>query len=206
VRDSVRDAFVDFTTPLEGNLSWPYGDVKGLVTCGLGLLIDPIETAIGLPWTILGLRPASPDEIREGWNAVKARVGLTQHGGMSYKNVSHLRLSQDAITALVNKRLAVDEENLLHFFPQWADFPSDAQLGILSLAWAMGGAFAHKFPAFKRAANSGDWVTAAAESHISDGSPARNSANHWLFISAACVVADGGDFDLVNWPPPKDSA
>lgn len=206
MRQSVLDAFFGFSAKFEGSCNFPYCDVLGLVTTGVGNLIDPIETAIALPWTILLLRPASPDEIREGWLAVKARKDLTQHGGMAYKNISHLRLSQDAIVDLVDQRMASNEAELLHYFPTFADFPAPAQMGIMSIAWACGAGFPETFVNFKRAANSGDWVAAAAQSHVSNGAPARNDANHYLFLAAACTVADGSDYDVLHWPQPPFAA
>lgn len=41
----VIDAFLDFTIPLEGKVSSMYLDVKGLVTTGIGNLVDQIGRA-----------------------------------------------------------------------------------------------------------------------------------------------------------------
>jgi GH24 family phage-related lysozyme (muramidase) len=64
MRKSVSDIFAAFSTTFEGRIETMYTDVKNLVTVGVGCLIDPIETAIHLPWTtipptaISGSKPA----------------------------------------------------------------------------------------------------------------------------------------------------
>jgi hypothetical protein len=50
VRESVRAYFPILTAPLEGVCTWPYLDSRGLVTTGIGDLVDPIELALPLPW------------------------------------------------------------------------------------------------------------------------------------------------------------
>lgn len=205
MRQSVRDVFFDFSTKFEGAVDFPYLDVKGLLTTGIGNLIEN-DVGLGLPWNMLTLRPATIEEIHQGLDAVKARQDLKLRGGMAYKNISLLRLTQDDITKLVLDRMASNESELLCFFPAFEDFSAPAQLAIMSIAWACGAAFAQTWPNFKRAANSQDWVTAAAESHISDGAPARNDANHYLLLQAACIAKDGGDPDNVCWPMPPEAA
>ena len=41
MRPNVRDAFSDFNAPLEGVVEWMYLDVRGLVTVGVGNLLQP---------------------------------------------------------------------------------------------------------------------------------------------------------------------
>ena len=48
--DSVKQGFRAFTLPLEGEIAWMYLDTLGLVTVGLGNLIDPVELALELPF------------------------------------------------------------------------------------------------------------------------------------------------------------
>jgi GH24 family phage-related lysozyme (muramidase) len=196
MRASVQSEFVQFTAAFEGSVNFMYLDVKGLVTTGVGNLIDPMPLAVKLPWTCMGTRPASVEEISEGWLVVKGRQDLKLHGGMAYKNVCPLRLAQADISALVQSRLENDEWQLRQYFPGWDSFCADAQLGILSMAWAMGPNFPAMFPAFTTAANAGDWLTAGVQSHIKDGAPERNDANQYLFAQAFV----SRDPELLHWP------
>lgn len=202
MRAAVQEHFVEFVSEFEGSVNFMYLDVKGLVTTGIGNLIDPLPLATRLPWTCMGLRDASTEEVRDGWLVVKGRQDLRMHGGMAYKDVCELRLPQIAIANLVHERLEEDEMELRHYFPAWTSFCADAQLGILSMAWAMGVGRFHDFPHFVHAANAGDWLTAAVQSHIKDGAPARNEANQWLFTQAFTTQ----DPEMLHWPRPSDSA
>lgn len=50
VRQAVLDVWNDFNRPLEGRVPYMYLDVKGLVTTGLGNLIDSTADAEQLAW------------------------------------------------------------------------------------------------------------------------------------------------------------
>jgi GH24 family phage-related lysozyme (muramidase) len=47
---SVQSAFRSFTEQFEGCVSFMYLDVKGLVTVGIGNLVDPVGVAQALPF------------------------------------------------------------------------------------------------------------------------------------------------------------
>ena len=49
MRESVRRGFIGFSAPFEGRLHYMYLDVKGLVTTGVGNLIDSVGAAQALP-------------------------------------------------------------------------------------------------------------------------------------------------------------
>jgi GH24 family phage-related lysozyme (muramidase) len=200
MRQAVADAFPAFTTSFEGRIYFMYGDIKGLVTCAVGNLVDPIQYAMDLPWLIDGdpTNPADDASIIAAWNAVKARTDLTQHGGMSYAHVTNLRLTDAAIDQLVRSKCASNEVTLAQRIPNWSQLPASAQLATLSLAWACGPMF--NFPRFLAALQAGDWTTCARECQMNAvGNPGlvpRNRANAKLF--GAC--AQGFDPDAVAWP------
>ena len=72
MQDSVRAAWCDFNRSLEGWISWMYLDVLGLVTTGMGNLIDPMSTALGLPWVDETGTQGSQNDIAAEWRAVKS--------------------------------------------------------------------------------------------------------------------------------------
>ena len=79
IRQSVLDAWEGFSTPLEGRAHSMYLDVKGLVTTGVGNLIDTPSEAAKLPWIHESSgAPASRDEIVAAWSALKARQDLSR--------------------------------------------------------------------------------------------------------------------------------
>jgi GH24 family phage-related lysozyme (muramidase) len=200
MHQSVRDAFMPFTTNFEGRVPFMYLDILGKVTTGIGNLIDSPGEAQRLPWTDTSTGTAAdPGTIEAAWQAVKGRQDMRSRGGMAFESVTTLRLSDDDIDALVLAKVDSNESFLKSNHSEFAgfdDWPADAQLGLLSMAWAQGPSFA-KWPSFRAAAAAGDWATAAAQCHLEDshnpGLRPRNAADLELFNNAASVVESGSD-------------
>jgi GH24 family phage-related lysozyme (muramidase) len=203
MKPSVRAAFPAFTEKFEGHTNFLYCDVKGLVTTGRGNLVDPIGCALGLPWQLNGA-PASQADIIAGWHAVKDRTDLALHGGFAYRNVSQLRLTEQAIDDLTLSKLDEMEFHLKSRLPNWDDLPADAQLGVLSVAWACGPYF--HFPAFIAALLAKDFIICSVECRMNvDGNPGlipRNAANKQLFLAAAATTTPDQISPLFDIPSP----
>lgn len=198
---SVRAAFWKFTSDREGALDFMYCDVKNLVTTGVGNLIDPIGSALGLPWRHRSTGElATQAEIVDAWNRVKNRTDLNQRGGGFYKGVTDLYLDPAALDSLKNSRLDQNERILRSAFPTYDSMPADAQLGLHSMAWAAGPYFYKTFPSFTRAVNNGDYGTAAVQSHMQGLNADRQDANLALFQNAEEVLASGADAATLYWP------
>lgn len=195
----VEAAFPSFTTRFEGSVNCMYLDVKGLVTIGVGCLIDPVMQALGLPFLSksTGAR-VSRDSIAAEWRAVKVNTYLASQGWRSAAAVTSLMLSPDSVDELLVARLRSNDAYLSNRFGGsngWEQLPADAQLAVHSMAWACGPAF--HFPRFEAALLARDFETCARECHLDDshnaGLTPRNAANAQLFLNAASVVADGSD-------------
>lgn len=204
---SVRDSWHAYSTPLEGRVLHMYLDILGLVTCGVGNLIDPVSEALKLPWKkLIGGEFASPDEIRSAWQALKSRQDLAHRSAGNALAVTGLVLTDADVDALVASRLASNEAFLTKELPAFESFPADAQLGILSMAWAVGAGFTAKFPTFTRAVLAQDWFAAQASCKIrEEGNPGvvpRNAANRVCFGNAAIVAGAGMDRSRLWWPAP----
>ena len=197
------DAFLKFTEPLEGRVPYMYLDIKELVTTGVGNLIDPVAAALKLPWKLDG-RLATRDEIRRDWDALKARRELAKRRHELAAEVTRVRLEPADIDALVLGKLYANERYLRKDFPDWERFSADAQLGICSMAWALGAGFAKTFRNFASAANRQDWEAAQAaceiRSHDNPGIVPRNAANSLCFGNAAFVHGHALPFDALHWP------
>jgi len=193
-----------------------YVDVLGLVTCGIGNLIDPLghdTLALGWVHTSDG-SPATEQEIVAEWQAVKA--------GKIHAWPRPLMLPPAALERLFFSRLDQNEAYLARRFARWNDFPADAQLGTHSCAWAAGSHWAA--PRFDAAAaivtsdgfracagtagTDGNDPSLRGEAWLrDDGNPGlrpRNLANQWLFQNAAVVLADSYDPDQLVWPTHLD--
>jgi GH24 family phage-related lysozyme (muramidase) len=199
---TVRDAFFDFNVRFEGYVPWMYLDVKGLVTIGVGNLIEPLtQEVLNLPFEYADQpgSQATTDDIREAWNAVKSRTDLKLQGGGAFQSLTNVRLTTEGIKSLVEKKLLENESFLRsRYFANFDSWPADAQLGLLSMTWALGAGFVNKWPKLHSACLNEDWDTVAAECHINDvgnsGIKPRNDADETLFSNAAWVQELGESF------------
>lgn len=189
----MRAAFVDFTAPLEGVVPWMYLDVKGLVTTGIGNLVDPMSMALGLPWRRANGTPATVDEIAAEWQRVKGDPHAAKLGHKYAQRITTLRLSDAGVHELVMGKLDANDALLRKRFPGWELWPADAQLATHSMAWACGPAF--RFPRLEDSLRALDFRTAAVECRMDEtGNPGlrpRNVANRLLYLNAAAVVESG---------------
>jgi IPT/TIG domain len=206
---SVRSAFPSFSTRFEGRVSYMYLDIKGLVTIGVGNLIDPVSLALPLPFVHKSdLAAATQDEIQTDWQTVKGRPDLDQVKDylQQYDALTALKLTDNGIDQLVLSKLDSNEAALKRTaeFADLDSWPADAQLGLFSMAWAMGAAFGPGYPKFRAACAAKDWNTVATESRMDDtnnpGLTPRNVANHTLFSNAAQVVQQSLDFSVLQYP------
>ena len=148
---------------------------------------------------------ASHEDIRAEWQAVKANTSLAKAGALSAGRVTKLGLSVAAREALVERRLAQNETSIMRlaWAAKWVTWPADAQLGIMSMAWAMGAGRFAAFPNFRAAMTAGDFAGAAQHCNMSDKGgdiSRRNHANVMLFRNAAQVVAKALDPSVLHYP------
>ena len=112
VRQAVLDIWNDFNRPLEGRVPFMYLDVKGLVTTGLGNLIDSTADAEQLAWQHADGTPASTDEIDAEWERVKGRIDLAPKGGGAFRADAQLFLTDEEIDRVVLLKLGQMETTL----------------------------------------------------------------------------------------------
>ncbi len=221
MKESVRSAWISFNEPLEWRVRFMYLDVKGLVSTGIGNLIDATARPLSPPtaeerdrslamarqlaWQNPDGSPATADQVGAAWDAVKARIDRAPKGGGSFKNVTQLRISDAEIDRFVFAKLDEMEATLKGRpeFEQFDSFPADAQLGLLSMSWGMGPAF--KFPKFQAFVKAGDWNAAATECRFQPEIGTivnRNDHDQELFRNAARVVAEGKDPEVLLFAGP----
>lgn len=206
---AVQSNFPSFSARFEGRVPYMYLDVKGLVTVGVGNLVDPVTEAQALPFRFKNKpgiaapgSPASPDQIAAEWQTLKSNTSLTTRGFKACEPVTQLELSDDAIDSLILDRLTKNESFLKRqqWFQGFDTWPADAQLGLLSMAWAMGPGGPGGFPNFRAACQQLDFNAAAAECRMSEaGNPGlvpRNNANVTLFSNAAIVLGSAAQANL----------
>lgn len=183
----VLTRWIAHTERYEGRIPWLYLDIKGLVTIGAGVLVDPVALAIRLPLRHGDGRLATAEEIGEEWTRVKSTPVLAQQGAAAAARVTRLRLSGADLDALTWARLDSTVAALVRRWPALPSWPWQAQLAVCSWAWAVG-AMAQGWPRFDAALHAQDWTAAAAECRIREaGNPGvapRNVENRRLFLDA----------------------
>lgn len=219
MRESVRAAFYAFNAPLEGEVPWFYQDVKGLVSIGVGLMVDPVSLATSLPMVHPDGSAAKPEEIAAEWSRIKSlgtgtidQGNPAARGGHLYaKPHAHLRLTQEGLIQTVLRKLYEMQGVLVAGFPDFLAWPADAQLGALSLAWACGPAYWKPeagrayFPKLTAALRDANFMVASVECFMPEektisGLRPRNKANRLLFQNGAIAIAQYLDLDALHYP------
>ena len=205
---SVLAAWINFNTPLEGLVRSLYADVLGLVTTGMGNLVDPVGAALVLPWKRPDGSPATQAQIAAAWNAVKNDPRCAKLGWVYAQSLpgNDIRLDDADVAALVYSKLKANDRLMAARFADWESRPADAQMAAHSMAWAMGPSFWPKFPRFTALFTAGDYGRietdakgnpivrgAAGECAISPPHGTiivRNAHNKQMLLNAAKVAAD----------------
>jgi hypothetical protein len=195
-----------FNTPFEGVLPFMYTDSIDLVTTGMGNLVDasqsgssaPWAPALSLPWRNADGSLADQGTVIAQWQAVKnGPVNSSVNAGP----LTTIRLDDDGIQQAIDTTLSADINTLQNYYPTWESLPADAQLAILSMAWAMGAGFPATFVQFTTAINEGRFDDAAGLSDFQGiGVSGRIAANKFALHNAQLVVDNGLDPSTLYWP------
>jgi len=221
IRQSVKDGFLAYTAPLEGHaVPHMYVDIIGLVTVAYGNLIDgsqgksatPWAPALALPWRWPDGGLATTDQIKFDWQNLKHNEAALRRRSLAVQaTFTKVRLTEDACKDLVFDTLSTMATHLQRaHFPDFVTYPADAQLGILSLAWAAGSDWPRKFPRCKASILARNWLGAVTEGQLStiaaDGKTPnpgvipRNRAQRLCFANAYGVEFAGLDPAPLHWP------
>lgn len=175
MRQAVRDGFLDFSITYESLCDWLYLDVKGLVTIGIGDLVDPPALLAGLVFIRPDGSNATSSEVQSAWLKVKNAQSMAKSGGGHFKDLTTIRATKDSIQRIVLAKLSLNESILKHTFDEWEDWPAKAQLATLSMTWAYGANFTHGWPKFTAACKAQDWCLASQECSASDAELSRQN-------------------------------
>jgi GH24 family phage-related lysozyme (muramidase) len=209
MRHIVKEKWREFNTTFEGLVPFMYQDTKGLITIGMGNLIDPVSLALNLPFqwrnkpgVVHPGSPATHADIRAEWHRIKNDTTLAKKGYRACDPLCNLELNRTAIAKLIFDKLQANEIILkrVSAFSDFDTWPADAQMGLLSMAWAMGPGFAdhHRWPKFRAACAAADFDDAAANCRMHSVHESRNIANKRLFENAASVIAGEADGSYVR--------
>lgn len=182
--------FIKVNEPFEGRVRTLYADVKGLITVGVGNLVDPIDAALCLPFVDAAGTPLTRAEITTWWHHVKNDPMCAVQGYRYAERyaVNGAHLPDEAIDALIATRIQQMWDVLDKYIPKLDTYPSRVHMVLMSMAWAMGPHFLRAFPTFKKRLLARDWLSAADQCKISEaGNPGvkpRNAYNKTMLLAA----------------------
>jgi hypothetical protein len=197
---SVIEAFPRVTRRLEGDFPHLYLDVDGWVTIAWGVLADPIELALPMPFMCSDGTKANHDQIAAEWADIKGRKELAHLGAREAEKHCLLHLTPAGVLSVVQGRLDATIAALARQHHDLARYPADGQFGMILEAWATGTGTVER-PAYPRrdeAIRRGDWLTAADECRIR-GNTKRTEAVLACFVEAHESVRLGADPSLLRY-------
>lgn len=186
MRDSVKANFSRFNVQFEGRLPYMYTDALGLVTTGMGNLIDPVGTALALPWRNADGSLADAGTVQAQWQAVKDAWPGVQ--SVACGPLTTIRLDDAGIEQAIDAAIEAGENELRKYFPKYDSWPADGQMALLSMMWAMGGGFPASFPQFTAALNQ-DPPQFALAAAPSESNPDGQSLGHFRGVGIASRIA-----------------
>ncbi len=167
-------------------LPYMYTDSKGFVTTGTGNLIDPVDHALALTWRRPDGGVASPDEVRAAWQTVKDAWPGVQ--SIHSKTLTDLRLDQNALDGLMGQTIKSFVGYLVKRYPQFSNWPADAQMAILSISWAWGPGFSTRWGSLGKDFDAA--VNAAPPKFSDAGAIMRKASAHEESINPGIVPRD----------------
>ncbi len=172
----------------EGKINHMYLDSKGFVTVGVGHLLKDLASAQKLSFKKSNNMPASKDEIKADYEAVKKQP--KNRLASFYKRSVKLKLSDLDINTLTNSHIDSFEGELKRVFPNFLTYPSEVRFALFDLIFNVGMTdLNNKWPSLKKAVKAKDWTTAAKESNRKlPISAERNKYVSELFEKAAVNV------------------
>lgn len=221
LRPTVEAAWRSYNEDLEGVFSCPYFDIRRLITTAIGVLVDPVERCLTLDWRI-GDKAATPAQIRDDFKTLKdmaermTDAELKRWPAARQAPYTSIRLRAETINDLVRKRLHANVDYIVqHYFPDFAEWPADAQMGTLSLVWGVGAGLTLTSPPrtmFVDSCRARNWALAKVHARMrTDNNPGvidRNAKQDICFDNAALVDARRLDPSWLWWPnktPESDS-
>ena len=171
----------------EGCIPHMYLDTVGKVTVAVGQMLPTAAEAERLTFIRRDNGNQATDaEIRQDFEAVARQTA--GRVAAAYKQFTQLDMPEDAINALLDARIEGFEAGLRRDFSDYDSYPDEAKLGLMDMAFNLGGTGLKKYAKMKAALEKAvkskakeDWETAAKESHRNGIQSSRNDAIYdWI--------------------------
>lgn len=167
----------------EGSIPHMYMCSGGEVTVGVGHAIQSEDEALTLEWDA-----EEHVDILQDYSTVSSFKGENFTADY-YQDLTVCRMADEDIAALCASDIEIFEAQLRDALPDWILYPEMAQQALFDMGFNLGIAGLMKFPKMLAAIDSGDWVTAALESHRQGIQDSRNEEIFELYLSCGEEVA-----------------
>jgi hypothetical protein len=198
---SVRAAWRQWNEPNEGWEPFLYTDAKGLVTCGMGNLVNTVADAQRADWRNPDGSKTSPQDVAAAWQVVHDAFPAVTSTNCA--RLTSIRLTDAGIQALVDAALTSAEAELVKSLPDFAKLCADEQTANLSKAWAMGGDFipADGFTRYAAEVEAGSYAGSETDGNYRGvGTQGRQAQEHIAEGNAQVVKDNGLDPSRLYWP------
>jgi GH24 family phage-related lysozyme (muramidase) len=204
MRAAARAFFLQFSEPFEGAVYHMYQDVKGLVSVGIGNLIEPIQLGWGFPWRRADGSLASQSEYIAEWNLINSKPELAQQGWTAATRYCKLHLSKEDVETLCYAKMDSNEVILKQRISNYDEHCADVHLMLHSWAWAVGPSA--KYPQMLKLIVAKGYGAAANECDINPKVGTiilRNAANRQCLLNAAWARDNNGDPEHLYYGTPR---
>jgi hypothetical protein len=168
------DQFFEYTDKLEGgSVTWMFliWDPNGgyHVATGFGITFMKVSDATALDWLYREAGGASKAQIEADYAAIQKRTDLAggpgkphkMGGDPVWKTLTGCRLTKDGLKKGVIRLLKGKLAKLRMDFPEFDEWPADAQLAAVSVQWA--GDVKSGWPKLTKACRAQDWEAASKQ-------------------------------------------
>lgn len=172
-----------FTAPFEGIVPHLYLDSGGLLTCGVGFLVEDERELRRLPWSP-NVQAAVADA-RAVKDTLHVEPGQLWHAraASAYRPLCSARLSEASMHAIFADKVLAFRRAI---DPAWklTNWPEPVQLALVDMAYNLGVGGLNKYRRLQMAVFARQWHVAADECARRGIQAARNEATRRLFLSA----------------------
>ena len=213
MHQSARDQIVDHLAWFEGSVPHMYLDSIGLVTTGIGNLLDPYsQFGNRVRFTHSDGRLATEAEVRAEFALVKSKTvpggnapQAAYHSYKAFEPITKLRVTPADLSLAVQQALRAHEAAATSYFGRDFDtLPADVQVVLLQMSYA-GGLYSRRIqlvPLLKRR----DFVAARAYTYLTNAKQGKagyktyNAAFRMMMMNGS-ILDQCARLKMVNWAP-----
>ncbi|HKO52197.1 MAG TPA: hypothetical protein VJV79_31030 [Polyangiaceae bacterium] len=213
MHQSARDQIVSHLAWFEGSVPYMYLDSIGLVTTGIGNLLDPYsQYGKRVRFSHSDGRPATEAEVRAEFTLVKSKTvaggNAPQAAFRSYRAfepITKLRIAPADLSVAVQDALRAHEAAAVSYFGRDFDtFPADVQVVLLQMSYA-GGLYSRRVqlsPLLKRR----DFVAAREYTYLTNAKQGKagyktyNAAFRMMMMNGS-ILDQCAKLKMVHWSP-----